>query len=138
MCYAIYGYRIQIQNKDIKNLLETVDYSMYNEEDKTISANREYKSTLSEFLKEHRAEIESMLYTEFNLDIALEVRAEEVREETDAKCQIVIADKDAELADKDAELADKDAELADKDAELVDKDAEIALLHAKLEELQPS
>jgi chromosome segregation ATPase len=79
-----------------------------------------------------------MLYTEFNIDIALEVRAEEVREETDAKWQAVVADKDAELADKDAELADKDAELADKDAELADKDAEIALLHAKLEELQPS
>jgi len=78
---------------------------------------------LSKFLKDHRLEIENMLYTEFNLDTALEVRAEEVREKTDAKWQAVVTDKDAKLADKDAELADKDAELAQ--------------LRAKLAELQP-
>jgi hypothetical protein len=71
---------------------------------------------LSEFLKDNRSEIESMLYTEFNLDTALEVRAEEVRERTDAKWQAVVADKDAELANKDAEIAQ---------------------LRTKLEELQP-
>jgi hypothetical protein len=43
----------------------------------------------------------------------LEVRAEEVREETDAKWQIVVADKDAELADKAAELAQLRAKLAE-------------------------
>jgi type I restriction-modification system DNA methylase subunit len=86
---------------------------------------------LSEFLKDHRAEVENMLYTEFNLDTAQEVRAEEVREETDAKWQAVVADKDAELSEKDAELTDKNAELADKNAELAD-------LRAKLKELQSS
>jgi hypothetical protein len=75
---------------------------------------------LSEFLKEHRAEVSAMLTTEFNIDIALDV----VREEADAKWQTVLADKDAKLADKDAKLADKDLE--------------IAQLRAKLEELQPS
>jgi L-rhamnose mutarotase len=65
---------------------------------------------LSEFLKDHRAEVENMLYTEFNLDTALEVRAEEVREETDAKWQAVVADI---VADKDAELADLRAKLAE-------------------------
>jgi len=84
---------------------------------------------LSEFLKDHRSEIESMLYTEFNLDTALEVRAEEVREETDAKWQTVVADKDAVIADKDAVIADKDAVIADKDAEL-------AQLRAKLKDMQ--
>jgi hypothetical protein len=75
---------------------------------------------LSEFLREHRAEVSAMLTTEFNLDIALEV----VREEADAKWQAVVADKDAEIADKDTKLAD----IA----------SEVAQLRAKLEELQPS
>ena len=41
----------------------------------------------------------------------------------DAKWQVVVADKDAELADKDAELADKDAELAGKDARIAELEA---------------
>jgi predicted transposase/invertase (TIGR01784 family) len=36
---------------------------------------------LAKFLTEHRAEVESMLYTEFSIDIAKEVWQEEAREE---------------------------------------------------------
>jgi hypothetical protein len=59
-----------------------------------------------------------MITTEFNLDIALEVK----EEETNAKWLIVVANKDAEIADNEAKLADKDVE--------------IAKLRARLEELQ--
>jgi hypothetical protein len=87
---------------------------------------------LATYLTQHRSEVENMLLTEFNIDVALEVK----EEETDAKWQAVVADKNAELADKDAELADKNTELADKNTELANKDEEIAQLRAKLKELQ--
>jgi len=67
---------------------------------------------LGTFLTEHGAEVSSMLYTEFNIDIAKEVWQEEAREDALEEFQAVIADKDAEIADKEAEIAEKEAEIA--------------------------
>ena len=56
---------------------------------------------LGTFLTEHGSEVSSMLYTEFNIDIAKEVWQEEAREEL----LDIIAENKAEIAEKDAEIA---------------------------------
>ena len=67
---------------------------------------------LETFLAKQGLEVNSMLMTEFNIDIAKEVWQEEAREDEREKYEQAIADKDAEIADKDAEIADKNAEIA--------------------------
>jgi len=56
---------------------------------------------LGTFLTEHGLEVSSMLYTEFNIDIAKEVWQEEAREEL----LDIIAENNVEIAIKDAEIA---------------------------------
>jgi len=76
------------------------------------------ENVLDTFLAEHQTEVSSMLFTEFNIDIAKEVWQEEAREEL----LEVIATKNAELLAKDAEnskiLAEKDSEIAELKAKL--------------------
>jgi len=68
---------------------------------------------LGEYLTEHGAEVTSMLYTEFNIDIAKEVWQEEAREDGYEEGLATAKEKfEAELEAKDKELADKNAELA--------------------------
>jgi hypothetical protein len=55
---------------------------------------------LAAYLTQYRSEVENMLLTEFNIDVALEVK----EEETDAKWQQVVAEKDAEIAQLRAKL----------------------------------
>ena len=85
---------------------------------------------LSAFLAEHGSEVNNMLMTEFNIDIAKEVWQEEAREdgreegreegraqaylEAEEKWQNVVAVKDTELAEKDAEIAQLRARLEEK------------------------
>jgi len=85
---------------------------------------------ISAFLTKHGSEVNNMLMTEFNIDIAKEVWQEEAREdgreegreegraqaylEAEEKWQNVVAVKDTELAEKDAEIAQLRARLEEK------------------------
>jgi len=89
-----------------------------------------------EFLVEHKSEVTSMIFTEFNIDIAKEVWQEEARENAFEEFQAALDAKDADIAAKDADIAAKDADIAAKDAELSKLAAEIAAQAELIKELQ--
>jgi len=110
---------------------------------------------LGAFLEKQGSEVNSMIMTEFNIDIAKEVWQEEAREdgfeegrvegrvegravgfaEATEKYEQAIAEKDNAIADKDSVIADKDSVIADKDSVIADKDNVIADIKAENERL---
>jgi len=75
------------------------------------------QSVLRSFLTEHKTEVDSMLMTEFNIDIAKEVWQEEAREDIREELEEEIAKVKAENAEVKAESAGVKAELAKVKAE---------------------
>jgi len=88
---------------------------------------------LGEYLTEHGAEVTSMLYTEFNIDIAKEVWQEEAREDGYEEAR---KEFEAELEAKNTELATKDNELAESKSELAESKSELAKLKELVAQLQ--
>jgi len=79
-----------------------------------------------------RARIRSRRMYEMD-KISDRLTSEEIGElRSDAKWQVVVAEKDAKLAETETKLNNKDAEIANKDAEIADKDVVIAHLRKEL------
>jgi hypothetical protein len=73
---------------------------------------------MRDFLEVHGGEVSNMLFTEFNMDDALEVAREEGIEAERARWQGVVADKDTTIADRDTTIADKNTTIADQATEI--------------------
>jgi len=116
--YTTFVERVRQNQHKGNNLREAINEAISWGQDQKI---------LGTFLKEHGAEANNMLMTEFNIDIAKEVWQEEAREEAREEFMNQIADNEKKLADKDKKLADKDKEIAT-------QAAEIAALQTKLNE----